>query len=130
MFVLGPPGFIGSPGLPGQKGESGIPGLPGPPGLQGLPGLKGERGIDGYPGAPGLKGLKGQPGYPGPPGDIGSNYLTGILLVRHSQSATTPTCPNNMVKLWDGYSLLYIEGNEKAHNQDLGKLANIWFAFS
>lgn len=24
------------------------------------------------------------------------------------------------MKLWEGYSLLYIEGNEKSHNQDLG----------
>ena len=25
-----------------------------------------------------------------------------------------------MHRLWDGYSLLYIEGNLKSHNQDLG----------
>lgn len=25
-----------------------------------------------------------------------------------------------MNRLWEGYSLLYIEGNEKSHNQDLG----------
>jgi integrin beta 8 len=25
-----------------------------------------------------------------------------------------------MSKLWDGYSLLYVEGNEKSHHQDLG----------
>lgn len=30
-------------------------------------------------------------------------------------------CPVGMAKLWDGYSLLYLEGQEKAHNQDLGK---------
>lgn len=29
-------------------------------------------------------------------------------------------CPQGMAKLWDGYSLLYVEGQEKAHNQDLG----------
>lgn len=29
-------------------------------------------------------------------------------------------CPVGMSKLWDGYSLLYFEGQEKAHNQDLG----------
>ena len=73
------------------------------------------------PGPPGMKGLKGQQGYPGADGEPGSNYLTGILLVRHSQSPTVPVCPNGMEKLWDGYSLLYIEGNEKAHNQDLGE---------
>lgn len=30
-------------------------------------------------------------------------------------------CPVGMSKLWDGYSLLYLEGQEKAHNQDLGE---------
>lgn len=30
-------------------------------------------------------------------------------------------CPQGMEKLWDGYSLLYVEGQETAHNQDLGK---------
>lgn len=29
-------------------------------------------------------------------------------------------CPQDMAKLWDGYSLLYVEGQDKAHNQDLG----------
>lgn len=43
-----------------------------------------------------------------------------MLLVRHSQQSTVPECPAGMEKLWDGYSLLYIEGNEKAHSQDLG----------
>ena len=112
---------MGPPGPQGLKGEPGLPGIPGRDGLQGFPGLKGQRGRDGLPGPPGLKGLKGQPGYPGIAGDAGSNYLTGILLVRHSQSSTTPICPDGMSKLWDGYSLLYIEGNEKAHNQDLGE---------
>lgn len=83
-------------------------------------GVKGERGRDGQPGAVGRPGLKGQQGYPGVAGDVGSNYLTGILLVRHSQTSEAPVCPLNMVQLWNGYSLLYIEGNEKAHNQDLG----------
>lgn len=31
-----------------------------------------------------------------------------------------PTCPRRMKKLWSGYSLLYLEGQEKAHTQDLG----------
>lgn len=29
-------------------------------------------------------------------------------------------CPAGMPRLWTGYSLLYLEGQEKAHNQDLG----------
>jgi len=31
-----------------------------------------------------------------------------------------PECPAGQARLWDGYSLLYIEGNEKSHHQDLG----------
>ena len=54
----------------------------------------------------------GQPGRFRPPGQ---------LIVRHSQTVEVPKCPNGMRKLWDGYSLLYLEGNEKAHGQDLGK---------
>ena len=49
------------------------------------------------------------------------NYLTGNILVRHSQSSILPECGEGEEKLWDGFSLLYIEGNEKAHHQDLGK---------
>jgi collagen type IV alpha len=50
------------------------------------------------------------------------DYMTGILLVKHSQTDMVPECYPGHHKLWDGYSLLYIEGNEKAHNQDLGNL--------
>jgi collagen type IV alpha len=31
-----------------------------------------------------------------------------------------PRCESGHIKLWDGYSLLYVQGNEKAHSQDLG----------
>lgn len=95
-------------GLPGQPGPIGPPGLRGDPGLEGLPGLEGP------------VGEKGAPGFPGRPCDSTPDYLTGILLVRHSQSEQVPQCIPGHVKLWDGYSLLYIEGNEKAHHQDLG----------
>lgn len=44
----------------------------------------------------------------------------GFLLVKHSQSVEVPACPQGMARLWDGFSLLYIEGNEKAASQDLG----------
>lgn len=88
--------------------------------MPGLPGLKGERGFQGAPGPQGLQGPKGQRGYPGLPGDSPLNQFSGMLLVRHSQQSTVPECPAGMEKLWDGYSLLYIEGNEKAHSQDLG----------
>lgn len=40
--------------------------------------------------------------------------------MRHSQSGQIPSCPLNMRVLWRGYSLLYLEGQEKAHTQDLG----------
>jgi len=58
---------------------------------------------------------------PGIPGRQGPDYPNGLLLVRHSQSSRIPDCPNGMAKLWDGFSLLYLDGNEMSHNQDLGK---------
>ncbi|MCL4140345.1 UNVERIFIED_CONTAM: hypothetical protein GTU68_017613, partial [Idotea baltica] len=47
-------------------------------------------------------------------------YSAGVLLVRHSQSIEVPSCGQGQVQLWEGYSLLYVEGNERAHHQDLG----------
>ena len=58
-------------------------------------------------------------GDPGTPGSTKTLNL-GFLLVMHSQSKTVPSCPLNMRVLWTGYSLLYLEGQEKAHTQDLG----------
>lgn len=58
-------------------------------------------------------------GDPGPKG-VGLGYLSGFLLVLHSQTDGEPTCPVGMPRLWTGYSLLYVEGQERAHNQDLG----------
>lgn len=46
------------------------------------------------------------------------------MLVRHSQTKQIPSCPLNMRVLWVGYSLLYLEGQEKAHTQDLGMFTN------
>jgi hypothetical protein len=60
------------------------------------------------------------PGLPGSPGPAGASYASGWTIVKHSQMAQPPECPIGMEKLWDGYSLLYIEGNLKSHNQDLG----------
>ena len=42
------------------------------------------------------------------------------MLVRHSQTSSIPRCNPGEQMLWDGYSLLYLEGNEKSHHQDLG----------
>lgn len=65
--------------------------------------------------------MKGGPGEPGYPGETGPILPTGFMIVRHSQTADIPQCPAGGTRLWDGYSLLYIEGNEKAHSQDLGQ---------
>lgn len=67
-----------------------------------------------------ILGSPGKSGPPGPPGAVGRSYSIGYTLVKHSQDSQVPMCPQGMAKLWDGYSLLYVEGQEKAHNQDLG----------
>lgn len=72
--------------------------------------------FQGSPGNPGL------PGNDGLPCDTTLKYTTGSMLVRHSQSSVIPRCEPDEVLLWDGYSLLYLEGNEKSHHQDLGLL--------
>ena len=71
--------------------------------------------VQGNPGIPGLKGMDGRTCV------ADNKYSTGHMLVRHSQSSSIPLCGPGEEKLWDGYSLLYIEGNEKSHHQDLGK---------
>lgn len=68
-----------------------------------------------------LLGEPGRPGSPGLPGMPGRSVSIGYLLVKHSQTDQEPMCPVGMNKLWSGYSLLYFEGQEKAHNQDLGR---------
>ncbi|EDO34165.1 predicted protein, partial [Nematostella vectensis] len=44
----------------------------------------------------------------------------GFFLTRHSQTVRVPRCPEDRPPLWEGYSLLYVQGNERAHGQDLG----------
>jgi len=68
----------------------------------------------------GQKGFIGPPGAPGLPGPV---LPTGFMLVRHSQTTSVPQCPPGSSLLWDGYSLLYLEGNERAHSQDLGEFS-------
>lgn len=113
-------GLMGPPGYPGSKGTTGTAGLPGLQGFPGPSGIPGDPGLPGLPGPPGVPGIKGESGAKGTTGPSGGDYLNGILLVRHSQSLEVPGCPQGMNKIWDGFSLLYIEGNEKSHNQDLG----------
>ena len=120
--VKGDLGMNGVPGLSGQKGEMGIPGIPGNPGF---PGVKGMTGTDGQPGLPGQRGLVGDQG---PPGNAYAR--AGLLITRHSQESREPECPQNTVKLWDGYSLLYFSGNEKSHHQDLGSAGSCLKRFS
>ncbi|XP_066270585.1 collagen alpha-2(IV) chain-like isoform X2 [Branchiostoma lanceolatum] len=147
----GSPGAPGPTGSPGAKGESGLPGvgLPGPPGSRGPIGpaglgIKGERGLDGLmgpQGPPGFgeKGERGAPGFRGPRGDSGIPGSQGRqgppgvslgLLARHSQNTTVPNCPPGMRRLWTGFSLLHIEGNERAHKQDLGRAGSCLPRFS
>lgn len=127
--ATGPEGEKGDRGFTGQKGEPGLRGEVGEKGDRGLTGLEGRRGLQGVRGEIGLTGpagLDGRPGPEGPKGDRGSDcsaspdYLSGQLLVKHSQSRDVPECDNGHIKVWDGYSLLYIDGNDYPHNQDLG----------
>ncbi|KAM3603740.1 uncharacterized protein V6R79_001383 [Siganus canaliculatus] len=72
---------------------------------------------------------------PGPPGDPGEPGYTvaqrsGFLLVVHSQSTQVPKCPEGSSELWVGYSLAYLEGQEKAHTQDLGQAGSCLPVFS
>lgn len=117
---IGPKGYPGADGLRGPKGDIGAPGLPGVRGLPGKDGPVGPPGSPGSVGPPGTPGKIGPPGMKGSSGSPGGDYLTGILLVKHSQGDKVPECPRQMEKIWDGFSLMYIEGNEKSHNQDLG----------
>uniref|UniRef100_A0A8C5TG79 Collagen IV NC1 domain-containing protein n=1 Tax=Malurus cyaneus samueli TaxID=2593467 RepID=A0A8C5TG79_9PASS len=144
---IGPKGSRGDPGshdfcthLICRKGEQGVIGFMGTvgfPGDLGPIGPKGDRGVTGFQGPPGSPGLPplpprlpGRPGSPGPPGMPGRSVSMGYLLVKHSQSDQEPMCPVGMNKLWSGYSLLYFEGQEKAHNQDLGLAGSCLSRFS
>uniref|UniRef100_A0AAY4C6Q0 Collagen IV NC1 domain-containing protein n=1 Tax=Denticeps clupeoides TaxID=299321 RepID=A0AAY4C6Q0_9TELE len=156
----GDPGGPGCNGLSGQPGFIGFPGPQcgpvgpqGPTGFRGMPGPNGPRGAQGISGFPGncgdqVRGKKsfsyrqkirvhnlnaygpaGERGDPGFPGAV-SRYNSGFLLVIHSQSDSVPVCPTHMNALWTGYSLLYVEGQEKAHTQDLGLAGSCLQIFS
>ncbi|KAI5625480.1 collagen alpha-4(IV) chain, partial [Silurus asotus] len=131
----GEPGFPGFIGIPGIEGPKGTKGPEGDPGVEGQPGSSGLTGLPGDPGEPGTRGLQGSRGQQGAPGDIGlpgpsERFNSGFLLVIHSQSKVVPVCPQNMSMLWEGYSLLYLEGQEKAHTQDLGQGGSCMRVFS
>lgn len=84
----------------------------GPHGEPGTNGVKGEQGEPGDSGAHGSPGPPGEPGIPAAP--------AGYHIVHHSQSNRAPVCRNGWKKLWSGYSLLYIQGHDVSHGQDLG----------
>ncbi len=86
----------------GAKGYSGNVGLPGSQGPRGQDGPKGDKGQKGQEGEHGVAGV---PGDSGPPASASGFYVT-----RHSQSQNPPACPFGYHKMWDGYSLLYVQG--------------------
>ncbi|KAJ8783309.1 hypothetical protein J1605_009392 [Eschrichtius robustus] len=129
----GPQGEMGPQGRPGEPGFRGTPGKAGPQGRGGVsavPGFRGDQGPVGLQGPVGYEGEPGRPGSPGLPGMPGRSVSIGHLLVKHSQTEQEPMCPVGMNKLWSGYSLLYFEGQEKAHNQDLGLAGSCLARFS
>lgn len=40
-----------------------------------------------------------------------------------------PYCPEGTSIIYDGYSLLYVQGNERAHGQDLGRKDLLFYLF-
>lgn len=97
--------LTGPKGVPGQKGELGMVGNEGLPGIPGVRGPPGEPGKKGEPGEDGPIGAPGPPGLPGPPASA-----SGFSVTLHSQTPNAPPCPFDYVKMWDGYSLLYVQG--------------------
>lgn len=118
------------PGRGGPKGRPGAVGKLGRNGGSGLDGPLGDSGPPGFPGPTGSQGLPGKPGLQGPPGSVARSRSIGYTLVKHSQNNQVPMCPQGMAQLWEGYSLLYVEGQEKAHNQDLGMAGSCLPRFS
>ncbi|KAF7657111.1 hypothetical protein LDENG_00031880 [Lucifuga dentata] len=122
---VGLPGVPGRPGPKGHQGMCGKPGVDGPMGFPGIKGQKGDQGFTGPQGVPGLKGSVGAKGARGPPGPSGPCAdVDGFLFTRHSQTRHIPECPAGSNLLYPGYSLLFINGNNRAHGQDLGTLGS------
>uniref|UniRef100_A0A3Q1FWS8 Collagen IV NC1 domain-containing protein n=1 Tax=Acanthochromis polyacanthus TaxID=80966 RepID=A0A3Q1FWS8_9TELE len=139
--LAGPDGEPGYNGPKGQRGKQGLPGNPGQrglkilsnlcvylcPGSPGVPGIDGSEILPGNPGPPGPHGDPGPRGSDGPPGGKGrrgpigpAGYVDSFMIVRHSQSIRVPVCPYGTSLIYSGYSFLFINGNERAHGQDLG----------
>ena len=74
----------------------------------------------GPPGSDGLPGSKGRPGDTGPPAR--GTTMRGFVFTRHSQTTAVPSCPEGTEPLYSGFSLLFVQGNEQSHGQDLGNV--------
>ncbi|PWA25283.1 hypothetical protein CCH79_00005269, partial [Gambusia affinis] len=111
---------------PGVKGPRGVS----PPGPPGFTGHKGDKGKTGFPGQVGGPGLPGRKGLRGLPGRAATHYTDGFVIARHSQSINVPDCPHGTSLIYSGYSLLFINGNERAHGQDLGTVGSCLPRFS
>lgn len=73
-------------------------------------------------GPAGLQGPTGAKGVPGPPGAYtDARQQDSFLFTRHSQELYIPECPKGSTEVYSGYSLLFINGNNRAHGQDLGR---------
>ncbi|XP_060552054.1 collagen alpha-2(IV) chain-like isoform X1 [Ruditapes philippinarum] len=130
-------GFRGLDGIKGQPGLRGLDGLPGEKGVRGFQGEDGPKGVKGEQGDDGFPGLQGRNGNTGPPGDAGlpgsdgaATGGPGLFFARHSQQTYLPDCPSGTAKVWDGYSLSYVVGNQRAHSQDLGQPGSCLRRFS
>lgn len=82
--------------------------------------------VKGPPGLDGLPGLKGKPGDIGPP--TTATTMRGFIFTRHSQTTAIPSCPEGTQPLYSGFSLLFVQGNEQAHGQDLGNVPVLVFS--
>ncbi|KAG7229291.1 hypothetical protein INR49_012949, partial [Caranx melampygus] len=112
-----------------QTGAKGVRGHS-PLGPPGFPGRKGDKGSAGQPGLVGTHGQPGRKGPPGLPGGSGPDYVDSFLIAKHSQSIHVPKCPSGTTLIYSGYSLLFINGNERAHGQDLGTMGSCLPHFS
>lgn len=88
-------------------------------------GDSGSLGQAGAPGRPGQAGIAGLPGTRGGPAPSRGWYVT-----KHSQTSEVPACPAGSTELWNGYSLLYVQGNGRAAGQDLGSPGSCMRKFS
>ncbi|MEQ2172749.1 hypothetical protein GOODEAATRI_024511 [Goodea atripinnis] len=82
----------------------------------------GENGAKGQIGAKGPRGAQGEWGVP--------SGMNGFLFTRHSQDRIIPQCPPGSSFVFDGYSLLFINGYSRAHGQDLGTVGSCLQRFS